>query len=386
MPGWRKCGGCARRTSTRTRARTRNERQLVPGRSWAAWARALGHLLPPLRVADLGCGEGYLTIEASRWASRVIAVDRSPAVLERARALATRRRVRNVIWKRGELEKLPLRDAQRRRRAAVAGAAPRRAIRRARSPKPRASSSPAAACWCSICASTTRTWVRERLGDRWLGFSDEALAKLLAERRPRPTCKSTSARGAPAIRSPCSSRAARSPARGNTSQDEGRRRISRCQNRLDRTQLRPSRRALEQRVLMLDGAMGTMIQRYKLTEADFRGERFTDHPHDLQGQQRPAGPDASRRHRRDPSRVSRRRRRHHRDQHLHEHGDRAGRLRARVARLRAERRRRAARARGGRRVDGEDARPAALRRRLASARRTGRCRSRPTSTTRRSAA
>ena len=41
-----------------------NERQLVPGRSWAAWARALGHLLPPLRVADLGCGEGYLTIEA----------------------------------------------------------------------------------------------------------------------------------------------------------------------------------------------------------------------------------------------------------------------------------------------------------------------------------
>ena len=88
-----------------------NERQLVPGRSWAAWSRALGHLLPPLRVADIGCGEGYLTVEASRWASRVIAVDRSAVVLKRARALATRRRVRNVIWKRGELEKLPLRDA-----------------------------------------------------------------------------------------------------------------------------------------------------------------------------------------------------------------------------------------------------------------------------------
>src|SRR4029453_11410363 len=88
-----------------------NERQLVPGRSWAAWSRALGHILPPLRVADIGCGEGYLTVEASRWASRVIAVDRSASVLKRARALATRRRVRNVIWKRGELEKLPLRDA-----------------------------------------------------------------------------------------------------------------------------------------------------------------------------------------------------------------------------------------------------------------------------------
>ena len=33
-------------------------RQLVPGRSWAAWARALGHLLPPLDVADIGCGDG----------------------------------------------------------------------------------------------------------------------------------------------------------------------------------------------------------------------------------------------------------------------------------------------------------------------------------------
>src|SRR5829696_3425258 len=87
-----------------------NERQLVPGRSWAAWSRALGHLLPQLRVADLGCGEGYLTLEASRWASKVIAIDRSRAVLDRARELAVRRKVSNVVWKKGELEKLPLDD------------------------------------------------------------------------------------------------------------------------------------------------------------------------------------------------------------------------------------------------------------------------------------
>ncbi len=43
------------------------------------------------------------------------------------------------------------------------------------------------------------------------------------------------------------------------------------------------RRALEQRVLLLDGAMGTMIQRHKLTEADFRGERFRNHLKDLRG-------------------------------------------------------------------------------------------------------
>src|SRR6478752_2912198 len=38
---------------------------------------------------------------------------------------------------------------------------------------------------------------------------------------------------------------------------------------------------LAKRILVLDGAMGTMIQRFKLTEADFRGDRFKDHPKDL---------------------------------------------------------------------------------------------------------
>lgn len=40
---------------------------------------------------------------------------------------------------------------------------------------------------------------------------------------------------------------------------------------------------LAQRIVILDGAMGTMIQRYKLGEADYRGERFQDHPKDLKG-------------------------------------------------------------------------------------------------------
>ncbi len=40
---------------------------------------------------------------------------------------------------------------------------------------------------------------------------------------------------------------------------------------------------LQQRLLVLDGAMGTMIQRRGLLEADYRGERFADHPHDLKG-------------------------------------------------------------------------------------------------------
>ena len=42
-------------------------------------------------------------------------------------------------------------------------------------------------------------------------------------------------------------------------------------------------RLLSKRILLLDGAMGTMLQRHKLTEADFRGDRFKDHSHDLRG-------------------------------------------------------------------------------------------------------
>jgi 5-methyltetrahydrofolate--homocysteine methyltransferase len=41
--------------------------------------------------------------------------------------------------------------------------------------------------------------------------------------------------------------------------------------------------ALDRRILIIDGAMGTMIQRYNLTEEDYRGERFKDWPSDVKG-------------------------------------------------------------------------------------------------------
>ncbi|WP_026474451.1 methionine synthase [Alkaliflexus imshenetskii] len=43
------------------------------------------------------------------------------------------------------------------------------------------------------------------------------------------------------------------------------------------------REAAEKRILLLDGAMGSLIQQYKLTEQDFRGERFANHPSPVQG-------------------------------------------------------------------------------------------------------
>ncbi len=52
-------------------------------------------------------------------------------------------------------------------------------------------------------------------------------------------------------------------------------------NKNDRTHLLEN--LLTRRILILDGAMGTMIQSYKLEEADYRGQRFADFPHDLRG-------------------------------------------------------------------------------------------------------
>jgi SAM-dependent methyltransferase len=159
---------------------SRDARQLVPGRSWAAWSRALGLLMPRVKAADLGCGEGYLTIEAARWASKVIAVDRSAAVLTRAKALARRRRMTNIVWKRGELEKLPIADAS------IDVALLSQALHHAQQP-PRAVAEAAriTAPGGRVLVLDLRThheeWVRAKLGDRRLGFDDDELKAMLVD-------------------------------------------------------------------------------------------------------------------------------------------------------------------------------------------------------------
>ena len=161
-------------------ADTRDNRQLVPGRSWAAWSRALGLLLPPLRVADLGCGEGYLTVEASRWAGHVVGVDRSSAVLARARTLAQRRRAANITWKRGELEALPLEDAS------VDLALLSQALHHAGDPNRAVAEAvrilaPGGRLLILELREHDEAWVRDKLGDQALGFSEPGLRQLLAD-------------------------------------------------------------------------------------------------------------------------------------------------------------------------------------------------------------
>ena len=157
---------------------TRDGRQLVPGRSWAAWSRALGMLLPSCDVADLGCGEGYLSLEAAQWARRVVAVDRSADVIGRARALATRRHVKNNTWRRGELERLPIEDAsvdvallsQALHHAGEPAKAVAEAVRILRED---------GRVLVLDLRSHEESWVRDALGDRWQGFADTDLQALL---------------------------------------------------------------------------------------------------------------------------------------------------------------------------------------------------------------
>jgi ArsR family transcriptional regulator len=85
-----------------------NERLLEPGQSWYLWAGALGSLLPPLEVADFGCGTGLLSVSIARWAKSVVAVDSSKAALDEARARAKKAGLKNVSFLREDLQKLSL--------------------------------------------------------------------------------------------------------------------------------------------------------------------------------------------------------------------------------------------------------------------------------------
>lgn len=83
-------------------------RDYVPGRSWKALAEMLIHLLPPLAIADLGAGEGTLALMLAQRAERVIAVDNSPKMVEYGVEVARRNGVKNLDYRAGDLEELPI--------------------------------------------------------------------------------------------------------------------------------------------------------------------------------------------------------------------------------------------------------------------------------------
>ena len=156
-----------------------NERLIEPGQSWSLWASALGSLLPPLDVADFGCGTGTMSVALARWAKSVVGIDQSKSAIEQARARAKREGVRNVSFAREDLHRLSLPTGSK--GLVVISQSlhhvddPQAVLTQAFRILKRG----ARAIVLEL-GPHDQSWVRERLGHRHLGFEPEALEAQLS--------------------------------------------------------------------------------------------------------------------------------------------------------------------------------------------------------------
>jgi ubiquinone/menaquinone biosynthesis C-methylase UbiE/DNA-binding MarR family transcriptional regulator len=86
-------------------------RSYVPGKSWKSVAEALLKLMPPMVIADLGAGEGAFSLLLAQRAKKVIAVDTSARMVEVGRQQTKRQGVKNVEYRLGDMEEVPIEDA-----------------------------------------------------------------------------------------------------------------------------------------------------------------------------------------------------------------------------------------------------------------------------------
>ncbi len=154
--------------------------ELLPGRTWEGLARALLQLAPRARYADLGIGDGMLTLMLAEIAAHVTAVDISPEMLGALRTRAKAKNIDNIELVEGDIEDLPLPDASH--DVVVAS----QALHHARVP---------ARCLAEArrilvrggrlvvidLLAHTEEWVRDKLEHQHLGFTEKALEDLVRE-------------------------------------------------------------------------------------------------------------------------------------------------------------------------------------------------------------
>jgi ArsR family transcriptional regulator len=85
--------------------------ELLPGRTWEGLTRSLLQLAPRLRYADLGIGDGMLTLMLAEVAQSVTAVDISPEMLAQLQARARKKGIANIEVVEADIVDLPLPDA-----------------------------------------------------------------------------------------------------------------------------------------------------------------------------------------------------------------------------------------------------------------------------------
>lgn len=154
--------------------------EILPGRTWEGLARALLQLAPRGRYADLGIGDGLLTLMLSEVAQSVTAVDISSEMLKQLRARAEKRAITNVETVEGDIEDLPLSDASY--DVAVLSQAlhhaksPRRALEEARRILV-----PGGRLLVIDLLAHTEDWVKENLQHEHLGFTEAGLAETIVQ-------------------------------------------------------------------------------------------------------------------------------------------------------------------------------------------------------------
>jgi ArsR family transcriptional regulator len=154
--------------------------ELLPGRTWEGLARAVLQLAPRARYADLGIGDGLLTLMLAEVAAKVTAVDISSEMLAQLETRAKQKGIANLDYVEGDIEDLPLPDASH--DVVVASQAlhhaqnPARCLEEAKRVLVRGGR-----LLVIDLLAHTEEWVREKLEHLHLGFTEKALEDLVVQ-------------------------------------------------------------------------------------------------------------------------------------------------------------------------------------------------------------
>jgi ArsR family transcriptional regulator len=153
-------------------------RAYVPGRSWEALSHGLLLLLPPMVIADLGAGEGTLSLLLARTSKKVIAIDNSEKMVEFGSALAKEHGFSNLEYRLGDIEDPPIDadsiDVALFSQALHHAAVPQRALNAAQRIL-----KPGGRVMILDLLSHTHEQARELYGHVWLGFSEIELHRMM---------------------------------------------------------------------------------------------------------------------------------------------------------------------------------------------------------------
>jgi ArsR family transcriptional regulator len=158
----------------------------APGGGSEGLLRAFASMVAVGTAIDIGCGEGDASLLLARGCQRVVSVDLNDHMLDVLRERCSENHISNIEVRKGDMENLPLMDAE----ADLAWVS--QVLHHAPSPESAICEmarvlKPGGRFFILDLFSHDQEWVREKLGDTWLGFSSEQLQEWLS----RNNCHTT---------------------------------------------------------------------------------------------------------------------------------------------------------------------------------------------------